>query len=940
MRCAPLAAWITKLAVLFFLVVNLCFGQFSVSTYHNDPARDGLNASETSLTPSNVTPGKFGKLYNLPADSYVYAQPLYVSNVSIPNNGIHNVVYVATVNDTVYAYDADGLTLQPLWTANLAALGCPIGWTCGALPSSVNYAGASGPDIYPEVGIVSTPVIDSTTNILYVVAKTQETSGNTTNYLYRLHALDITTGAEEIGSPVIIQGQVAGSGPPNNNGFLDFSPLFSLQRPALLLANGAVYISFGASADLSMWHGWIFAFDKSSLAPLGVFSVTPNGTEGHGGIWMHGDGLAADTSGNIYFTTGNGAFDGVTNFGDTFLKLATPSLTVADYFTPYDQYTLDNADEDVSAGGLLLLPDSAGTTQHPHIMIGCSKVGTLYVIDRDNMGQFNSSGDNQIIQELSNAVGTAPFNPDNPGYVEDCYSSPAYWNGNVYFGGVADSLKMFTFKNGRLSSSAASQSQESYQFPGASPSISANGSTNGIVWTIENAGNVVGTDGSATTAVLHAYDATNLSNEVYNSTQVGSDSAGAPVKFATPTIANGRVYVGTQTSVAVYGLFSPTVVSVSPGTGPLAGGTAVTITGTGFAVGATVTFGSSPATNVTVVSGTTITATTPASAAGTVSVTVTVNSNNGTLNNGFTYTNTGAAPVITSATTASGTVGTAFSYQITATNSPTGYGATGLPAGLSVNTTTGAITGTPTTAGTTTVALSATNAGGTGNATLTLTIAPTGSGTAITRNAHGVTDVGATNTASPITVALTNVAAGDLIVCEVSLEQGMTLTTVSDPKNGTYTAAIPMHLNSPMTQQLGIYFVANAVAGSYGVSVAWSGGANNYQAMACQSWTGAATSSPLDTTMSEQRDGTSAANPTTGSTITPTGAGELIIGALMTSAHIPTAGTNYVLTDGALVSYVWPEYWVQTTATATNAPYTNSTDRWTDQMAAFKPAAQ
>ena len=295
-----------------------------------------------------------------------------------------------------------------------------------------------------------------------------------------------------------------------------------------------------------------------------------------------------------------------------------------------------------------------------------------------------------------------------------------------------------------------------------------------------------------------------------------------------------------------------------------------------------------------------------------------------------------ASPAITSATTASGVVGSAFSYQITATNVPTSYGATGLPAGLAVNSGTGLISGTPTAAGTYTATLSAKNSYGTGNATLTLTIS---AAAAITRNAHGVNDVGATSTASPIAVSLSNVAAGDLIVCEISLEESVTFTSVSDPLNGIYSPAITLHTNATITQQVGIYFVANAVAGSYSVSLAWTGGATSYQAIACQSWRGVVTSSPQDTTMTQQQDKSSTANPTAGSAITPAGPGELIIGNLQTSAQVPTAGPNYVLTDNASTTYLWPEYWIQTAATATNAPYTNSSDNWTDQMVAFKPAS-
>ena len=338
---------------------------------------------------------------------------------------------------------------------------------------------------------------------------------------------------------------------------------------------------------------------------------------------------------------------------------------------------------------------------------------------------------------------------------------------------------------------------------------------------------------------------------------------------------------------------------------------------------------------LTVNSGTGLISGTP-TAAGTSTVTLSASNSGGTGNATLTLTIVVLAPVITSATTASGTVGRGFSYQITASNAPASYGATGLPPGLTVNGGTGLISGTPTAAGTSTVTLSATNSAGTGSATLTLTIAATA---AITRNAHGVTDVGATSTASPITVSLSNVAAGDLIVCEVSLEEGVTFTSVSDPSNGKYSPAITLHTNTTMTQQMGIYYVANAVAGSYSVSLAWTGGATNYQAMACQSWTGVGTSSPQDTTMTEQQDGSSTANPTAGSTMPPAAAGELIIGNVATSAYVPTAGTYYTLTDSASTTYLWPEYWIQTTATATNAPYTNSSDKWTDQMVAFKPAS-
>ena len=918
------------LVCLFLSSVGIA--QISVLTQRYDSARDGVNANETTLTPSNVNTSTFGKLFSLPVDGFVFAQPLYVPNVVIPGNGTHNVVYIATENDTVFAYDADGLQVEPLWNVNLATSSCPNGFTCTTVPYTDNTEGINT-DIMPVIGITSTPVIDPSIDTIFVVAKTKEVSGGTTNYVYRLHALNITTGTEQPNSPIVIQGQVAGNGLPNSGGYLVFSPFYSQQRSGLALVSGAVYVAFGSWGDAGSWKGWLFGYDEISLAQLSAFSTTPNGTEGEAGIWMHGNGLASDSSGYLYFSTGNGAFDGVTNYGDTFLKLATPGLNVADYFTPYDQALLDPADLDIAAGGVMLLPDSAGTATYPHILIGCGKNGAIYVIDRDSMGQFNSSGDTQIIQELHNVIGAKAWSDTS--YVDNCVSSPAYWQGNLYWGGVGDSVKMFSFANGLMSSTPASHSSESYQVPGANPVISANGTSQGIVWTIENNGTLTHNVGTA--AILHAYDATNLANELYNSNQVAADAAGAPVKFAVPTVVNGKVYVETQQSVAVYGLLAPVITSATTASGTVGSAFSYQITASNAptSYGATgLPAGLSVNSTSGLISGTPTTA-------GTLTVTLSATNSRGTGSASLTLTiSNSGAPVITSATTASGTVGSAFSYQITASNSPTSYGATGLPAGLSVNSASGLISGTPTTAGMLTVTLSATNSGGTGNATLTLTIAPTGPPpTVITRNAHGVTDVGAKSTASPITVALSNVAAGDLIVCEVSLEEGMTFTSVSDPKNGNYSPAISMHTNTTITQQAGIYYVANAVAGSYSVSLAWTGGTAVWIAMACQSWTGAATSSPQDTTMTQQQDKSSTANPTTGSTITPAAAGELIIGCLTSSAHVPTAGTNYSLTDSATITYVWPEYWIQTTATATNAPYTNSSDKWTDQMVAFKPAS-
>ncbi len=547
--------------------------QVSVLTQHNDQARDGLNANETFLTLSIVNTNSFGKLFSLPVDGFVYAQPLYVANVAIPGKGTHNVVYIATEHDSVYAYDADGQVSGPLWQDGLASLGCPGGWTCTSVPASAN---PNTMDLLPEIGITSTPVIDSATGTLYAIAKTKEVSGGTTNYVYRLHALDITTGNERPGSPVLIQGQVPGTGNPNSGGNLQFSPQYSLQRTGLTLVyNGSIpviYAGFGSWGDNVNWHGWIFAYSYNGTAfsQVSVFSVTPDGTEGQAGVWMAGSGMAVDANNYLYLSTGNGAFDGSRNFGDSYLKLATPGLTIPmnGYFTPSNQLTLDHTDLDIASAGVTLLPDSAGTLQHPHIMIGCGKNGTVYVLDRDNLGGFNSAGDTQIIQELPNLLG-APW--DGSSYIENCYSTAAYWQGHVYFGGVRDNVKMFNFSNGKLSTSPVSQSATQYQYPGATASVSANGSTNGIVWTIENSGHGITGDSTGTQAILHAYDATNLASELYNSSLVPSDNAGMPVKFPVPSVANGKVYVGTQSSVAVYGLFGNVSQAPAPSFNPPGG---------------------------------------------------------------------------------------------------------------------------------------------------------------------------------------------------------------------------------------------------------------------------------------------------------------------------------------------------------------------------------
>jgi hypothetical protein len=508
----------------------------NVLTYHNDSFRTGQDLTETVLTPANVQAVQFGKLFTYAVDGYVYAQPLYVSNVSIPGKGVHNVVFVATEHDSVYAFDADsnlGANAAPLWHDSFIN---PAAGVTTVSPNDVNTG-----DIVPEIGITGTPVIDASSGTLYVVAKTKEVSGGSTNFVQRLYALDITTGAEKFGGPVVIQATLPGTGDgTDGQGHVAFSPLRENQRSGLLLQNGVVYIVWASHGDNGPYHGWVIGYNAQTLQQVAAFDTTPNG--GLGGIWMSGAAPAADNTGNIYVSTGNGTFDaqtGGSDYGDSALRLSTSGgLSLTDYFTPFNQANLDAADADLGSGGVLLLPDQPGA--HPHLMIFTGKEGKIYVVDRDNMGHFHA-GIDSIVQVLPGAVGGA-------------WSTPAYFNGNVYYSTVGDVLKAFQLANGLLSTSPVSQASVAFGYPGATPSISANGNTNGIVWTLQ-------TDayGSSGPAVLHAYDASNVSRELYNSDQVGArDVLGGAVKFTVPTIANGKVYVGTETGLSVFGLLPAT----------------------------------------------------------------------------------------------------------------------------------------------------------------------------------------------------------------------------------------------------------------------------------------------------------------------------------------------------------------------------------------------
>jgi hypothetical protein len=493
-------------------------------TYHNDNMRTGQNLSETVLTPSNVNQATFGKLFSYQLDGMAFASPLYVPNVTIPGQGVHNVVYVATEHDSLYAFDADGLTSTPLWQKSF------INPAAGVTTVPAIDTGEVG-DIPNEIGITSTPVIDPATNTIYLVAKTKEVVGGTTTYPQRLHALDITTGAEKFGGPVVIQASVPGTGVGSQGGTLTFDSLRENQRTALLLVNGIIYFGFSSHGDVEPFHGWLLGYNKTTLQRVMVFCSTPNGDDG--GIWMSGDGAAADSTGSIYLITGDGLFDadtGGVDYGDSYLRM-NPSGTVLDYFAPHNEGTLDEGNLDLGSGGALLIPDQSGP--HPHEMLSSGKDGAIYLVDRDNMGHFNPTSD-QIVQ-------TIPSTAHN-------FSAPTYFNGRVYLAPIGSKIQTYQFTNGLLSTTPTSQSSATYTGRGGTMSISANGNTGGILWALQ-------TGGSTAPGTLHAYDATNLGNELYNSDQAGTrDTLDTWSKFTLPTVADGRVYVSSVGKLTVYGL--------------------------------------------------------------------------------------------------------------------------------------------------------------------------------------------------------------------------------------------------------------------------------------------------------------------------------------------------------------------------------------------------
>jgi hypothetical protein len=526
--------------------------QVSVLTYHNDQARTGQNIDETILTPASVSSGQFGRLFSYAVDGQVYAQPLYLPGVIVPEKGIHNIVYVATEHDSVYAFDADNYLAAPLWHVSF------LDAAHGVNAASAADLGCGS--IVPEVGITGTPVIDPASGTLYVVAMTEEPGGSS-GYVQRLHALDVRTGAQRSGSPVEIQASVPGRG--DGNTVVQFKPWLYKQRAGLLLLNGVVYTTWSSHCDSGNYHGWVIGYDAATLQQSTAYTNTPDWDAGS--IWQGGAAPAADANGNLYVVSANGTFDankGGSDLGDSIIKLSTAQgLAVADYFAPYNAGTLDEDNLDLGSSGTLLLPDGAGSPAHPHLLVSGSKTGTVYLLDRDNLGHFQAGADSQIVQSLAGAVGPL-------------FGTPVYFNNTVYFSAAHDQLKAFTLHNGLLSAAPSSASNATFATLGSVPSISANGAANGIVWTVDSA------------AQLHAYDAADLSHQLYQG------STGSSAKFSTPAIANGKVYVGTLDSLVVFGLKSDAPASVAAVVntdnfqpGPVTAGSFIALFGTNLAPG-------------------------------------------------------------------------------------------------------------------------------------------------------------------------------------------------------------------------------------------------------------------------------------------------------------------------------------------------------------------
>jgi len=512
-----------------------------VYTYHNELARDGANTHEYVLTTANVNSASFGKLFSCTVDGAIYAQPLWVANVTV-NRAAHNVVFVATQHDSLFAFDADASPCSKLWSVSL--IDSAHGGTANESPVPSGGSGAlvgnGAGDLTPEVGITGTPVIDSASAILYVVSKSMSPGGAT--FYQRLHAIDLTSGAEKPGSPVTVTATYPGTGDGGTT--VTFNPRTQNQRAALALVNGTVYLAWGSHEDKGPFYGWLmgYAYNGSSLNLSYVLNAAPDG--GDAGIWMSGSAPAADAAGNLYVLTGNGSFNATDtappdrDYGDSFLQLS-PALTVLQYFTPTNQQSDRLYNNDFGAGGATVLAELPAGSAVRHLAVAGGKDGNLYVLNLDALDGF---GDQRAWQELS--VGTeGDLNADTPGVI---FCAPAIWNNRLYLAGATQALAAYSFNPSTAKLSAQGTSAAAFGYPGTTPSVSAMGTTNGIVWALDNGKYCTAASPGCGPAVLHAYDANNLAKELWNSALSSADAAGNAVKFVVPTIANGKVYVGTR----------------------------------------------------------------------------------------------------------------------------------------------------------------------------------------------------------------------------------------------------------------------------------------------------------------------------------------------------------------------------------------------------------
>lgn len=527
----PVRLPLFRLPLLPLLSVACCtlaHAQTDVLTWHNDAARTGLNPSEAILSPATVNSARFGLLANVVVDGKVDAQPLYVSALGIGGK-LHNVLFIATEHDSVYAVDADSGAV--LWQRSLL----------GANETTSDIRNCN--QVTPEIGITATPAIDRNAGphgTIYLVAMSKDASGN---YYQRIHALDLSTAAELSNGPVTVHATYPGTGDGSSGGVVTFSPGQYKERPGLLIQNGTLYTSWGSHCDIRPYGGWVMAYNETTLAQQAVIDFVPNGSDA--APWNAGAGPAADAAGNVYISLGNGTFDTTLNgqgfpaqgdYGNALMKLALSgnSLSPVDYWTMYNSNAESSVDTDLGSGGLMLLPDAVDSTgKTRQLAVAAGKDHNIYIVDRNNMGHYDASNDGTIYEQLTGAL---------PG---GAWSSPAYFNAHVYYGSVGQNLASFSFAAAQLLASPTQTTATSFGYPGTTPSVSAYNTSNGIVWATEN----------TSPAVLHAYDANNLSTELYNSNQAanGRDHFGTGNKFITPTIANGKVYVGTTNSVGIFG---------------------------------------------------------------------------------------------------------------------------------------------------------------------------------------------------------------------------------------------------------------------------------------------------------------------------------------------------------------------------------------------------